>query len=115
MLVCVEDLTQFSSLSVDSASPPYYSLDSCFSINDVSELVIEARESLCLTLTVEYATSKFCPTAEVVAVNKGKACTGSLTWKFRWFSEYGLLNFVALLKAMHTGKTDSPLPVRCVS
>ncbi|KAL5751192.1 hypothetical protein ACOSP7_025795 [Xanthoceras sorbifolium] len=115
VLVCVEDLMQFSSLSVDASSPPYYLLDSCCSINDVSELVIEARENLCVTLAVEYATSEFCPSAEVAAVSKEKTCAASLTWKFRWFSEHGLLNFVALLKAMHTGKTTSPLPVRCVS
>ncbi|KAK3228322.1 hypothetical protein Dsin_008184 [Dipteronia sinensis] len=115
VLVCVEDLMQFSSLSVDASSPPYYSLDSCCSINDVTELVIEAGESSCLTLTVEYSTSEFCPSAEVAAISKEKTCAGSLMWKIKWFSEYGLVNFVALLKAMHTGKTACPLAVRRVS
>ncbi|KAK0588263.1 hypothetical protein LWI29_036855 [Acer saccharum] len=115
LLVCVEDLMQFSSLSVDASSPPYYSLDSCCSINDVTELVIEAGESSCLTLTVEHATSEFCPSAEVAAINNEKTCAGSLTWKIKWFSENGQVNFVALLKAMHMGKTASPLAVRRVS
>lgn len=39
MLVCIEDLMQFSSLSADASSPSYYSVDSCCSINNISEMV----------------------------------------------------------------------------
>lgn len=39
MLLCVEDLKQFRSSSVDASLPPYFLLDSCCSISDVSELV----------------------------------------------------------------------------
>ena len=39
MLLCVEDLKQFGSSSGNAYSPPYFLLDSCCSISDVSELV----------------------------------------------------------------------------
>lgn len=77
--------------------------------------VIEANETLCLTLTIGHATSEFCLKAEDLKDNKEKSCISPLTWKFRWYSEYALLNFVKLLKAMHAGKGDSPLAVRCIS
>lgn len=39
LLVCVEDLVKFSSLLVDASSSPYFSLDSCCAISDISEIV----------------------------------------------------------------------------
>ncbi|KAJ6868390.1 hypothetical protein NC651_033456 [Populus alba x Populus x berolinensis] len=39
VLLCIEDLKRFRSSSVDASSPPYFLLDSCCSISDVSELV----------------------------------------------------------------------------
>ncbi|KAJ0049028.1 hypothetical protein Pint_16915 [Pistacia integerrima] len=87
-------------------------------VDAVSEMVIEARES-CVTLAVECATSDFCLSAtacnEVAAIHKKKTSTSSQIWKLKWFSQESLSNFVALLKAMHAGKKQSPLLVRCMS
>ncbi|XP_031281971.1 uncharacterized protein LOC116140486 isoform X1 [Pistacia vera] len=118
MLVCSEDLMQFGSFSVDASFPPYYSLHLCCSVDAVSEMVIEASES-CVTLAVECAASDFCLSAtasnEVAAIHKKKTSTSSQIWKLKWFSQESLSNFVALLKAMHAGKKQSPLLVRCMS
>lgn len=119
LLVCIEDFMQFSSLSIDASSSTYFSLDSCCSITDVSEMVIEARESQCVTLALVRASSELCPSAntdkEQVGLDKEKTASGSLTWKLKWFSEESLFKFVALFKAIHAGATMSPLPVRCIS
>lgn len=72
-----------------------------------------------MTLAVECATSEFCLTAtackEVAPMDKKMSWTRSQIWKLKWSSEDSLSNFVALLKAMHTGKKQSPLLVRCWS
>ncbi|KAG2664724.1 hypothetical protein I3760_16G097300 [Carya illinoinensis] len=119
LLVCVEDLMHFSSLSMDSSLPPYFSLDSCCSIVDLSEMVIEARESCCVTLTLKCTTSEFYPSTkadmEVAAINDEEKVSGRVTWKIRWFSEESLFNFVALVKAIHAGTSTSPLLLRCKS
>ncbi|CBI15593.3 unnamed protein product, partial [Vitis vinifera] len=119
LLVCIEDFMQFSALSIDASSSTYFSLDSCCSITDVSEMVIEARESQCVTLALVRATSELCPSTntdkEQVGLDKEKTASGSLTWKLKWFSEESLFKFVALFKAIHAGATMSPLPVRCIS
>ncbi|KAG6673062.1 hypothetical protein I3842_16G092300 [Carya illinoinensis] len=119
LLVCVEDLMHFSSLSMDSSLPPYFSLDSCCSIVDLSEMVIEARESCCVTLALKCTASEFYPSAkadtEVAAINDEEKVSGCVTWKIRWFSEESLFNFVALVKAIHAGTSTSPLLLRCKS
>ncbi|XP_018823550.1 uncharacterized protein LOC108993190 isoform X2 [Juglans regia] len=117
LLVCVEDLIHFSSLSMDSSLPPYFSLDSCCSIVDLSEMVIEARESRCVTLALKCTASEFYPSAkantEGASINNEKKASGCVTWKIRWFSEESLFNFVALVKAIHAGTSMSPLLLRC--
>ncbi|GMP32912.1 hypothetical protein CsSME_00006455 [Camellia sinensis var. sinensis] len=122
LLLCIEDLMQFGFLSEDTCASPYYSLDSCCSIIDISEMVIDTRESWCLTLALERATSVFFTSQELMieeaaALTKKKPASGSLIWKLKWFSENSLFNFVALLKAIHAGVADSssPLIVRCAS
>ncbi|XWS48235.1 hypothetical protein CRYUN_Cryun13aG0056900 [Craigia yunnanensis] len=119
VLVCVEDIIQFSSLLNNACSRPYFSLDSCCNITDVSEMVIKKRESHCVTLALECTTSKACSstkTPKEVAISKeAKNVAGSQTWKLKWFSEESLFQFVALMKAIHLGMTLSPLLVRCVS
>ncbi|KAK9211955.1 hypothetical protein WN943_001334 [Citrus x changshan-huyou] len=125
VLVCIEDLMQFSSLSVDVFSPPYYLVDLCCSIDNVSEIVIDARETCCVSLAVQHSTSEFCPLVtaasgvtackKVAAIRTKRTYIGSLKWKFKWFSEEDLFNFVALVKAMHAETTASPLQIRCVS
>ncbi|KAM1740501.1 hypothetical protein FF2_015663 [Malus domestica] len=121
VFLCFEDLMQFSSLSVDAPLPSYFSLDLCCSIVDISELVVDVRESRCVTLAVECAMSQFCPSGSAVAdnsdssANEKKIAPGSMTWKLRWFSEESPFKFVALLKAIHGGMTVTPLLVRCIS
>lgn len=113
VFVCFEDLMQFNSLSVDPSLPPYFSLDLCCSIADISELVVEARKNQCVTLAVECASPK--ADKEDSNVNDMKAASGSMTWKLKWFSEESPFKFVALLKAIHAGLTLSPLLIRCTS
>ncbi|KAE8663950.1 Binding protein, putative isoform 2 [Hibiscus syriacus] len=107
VLVCVEDIIQFSSLLNDASSPPYFSLDSCCNIADVSELIIESRERHCVTLSLECSTTKVPSSMKIlkmVGTNRKKE-----TWKLKWFSEESLSQFVALVKAIHPGITSSPL------
>ncbi|KAL5539452.1 hypothetical protein UlMin_044611 [Ulmus minor] len=103
LLVCVEDVVDFSSLLADSSLPLYYSLDSCCSLTDISEMVAEAEESWSLTLVLTCASSRLHPSAKarkkVEGINKQKVASGSVTWKIKWFSEDDLFKFVALLKA----------------
>lgn len=118
LLVCIEDFRQFTSLSLDASASPYFTLDSCCSVADISEMVVEARESNSITLTLTRVKSQFSwveAGKEVSLVEKGKDFTGSQTWKLKWFSEGGLFQFVTLLKAIHTATTASPLSVRCIS
>ncbi|XP_015882720.3 uncharacterized protein LOC107418533 isoform X1 [Ziziphus jujuba] len=118
LLMCIEDLVRFGSLSEDASSPPYYSLDSCCAINDISEMVVEAKESCCVTLQLECATSVFNPSAKFGKGLKGfdkKTASSSLAWKLKWFSEESLFKFVALVKAIHSGTSTSPLLIRCTS
>ncbi|OMO95825.1 Leucine rich repeat 4 [Corchorus capsularis] len=119
VLVCVEDIIRFSSLLNDASCPAYFSVDSCCNIKDVSEMVIEGKDSCCVTLSLESTTSKGCFSTEMkkeVATNKKEKNVGrSQMWKLKWFSEESLFQFVALMKAIHLGMTLSPLLVRCVS
>ncbi|KAM1026596.1 hypothetical protein ACFX2I_039439 [Malus domestica] len=121
VFLCFEDLMQFSSLCVDASLPPYFSLDLCCSIADISELVVDVRESRCVTIAVACAMSEFCPPGSAEAgnsdssVNDKKIAPGSMTWKLQWFSEESPFKFVALLKAIHEGMTASPLLVRFIS
>uniref|UniRef100_A0A5B7AE67 Uncharacterized protein n=2 Tax=Davidia involucrata TaxID=16924 RepID=A0A5B7AE67_DAVIN len=121
LLVCTEDFMQFGPLSEDASSSPYFLLDSCCSIIDVSEMVIEPGEILCVTLAIACTTSEFCPSdkadkvKEDASLTKEKPASGPMTWKLKWFSEDSLFKFATLLKAIHGGRTTSPLLVRCIS
>ncbi|KAK8537018.1 hypothetical protein V6N13_041971 [Hibiscus sabdariffa] len=117
VLVCVEDIIQFSSLLNDACSPPYFSLDSCCNIADVSEMVIKNRERRCVTLSIECSTSKACSSTKMkkmvsTSSKKEKNVSRSRMWKLKWFSGESLSQFVALVKAIHLGITSSPLHVR---
>ncbi|KAE8662254.1 Binding protein, putative isoform 2 [Hibiscus syriacus] len=109
VIVCVEDIIQFSSILNDACSPPYFSLDSCCNIADVSEMVIDNRGRHCVTLSLECSTSKACTSKKMQKENN---VARSRTWKMMWFSEECLFQFVALVKAIHLGLTSSPLHVR---
>ncbi|KAJ6881739.1 hypothetical protein NC651_028367 [Populus alba x Populus x berolinensis] len=116
VLLCVEDFKKFNSPSMDASPPPYFLLDSCCSISDVSELVIEAKESWFVTLALQNATKSFRLSSisqkDVKTTSNDNAASVSLTWKLKWFSKESLLNFVALLKAIHAaGAATAPLLV----
>lgn len=109
MIVCVEDLLHFGFDSVENALPSsYFSLDSCCSISDISEMVIEPKDSRCVTLTVDSEREVDIEKRDV------KTRSGSHKWKLKWFSEEILLKFVALLKALHAETAMYPLTVKCM-
>ena len=54
VLVCVEDIIQFSSHLNDACSPPYFSLDSCCNITDVSEMVTSLVFLSCILQLIYY-------------------------------------------------------------
>ncbi|KAK6925362.1 Leucine-rich repeat [Dillenia turbinata] len=116
LILCIEDLVQFSSISMDACSSPYFSLDLCCSIIDVSEMVIDSTESPCITLSLQRVASElYDPKGNDVNQFKKQSTCKSLTWKLKWFSEESLFKFVALLKALHAGATNSSFTVRCKS
>ncbi|KAL2461809.1 Outer arm dynein light chain 1 protein [Abeliophyllum distichum] len=117
LLVCTEDLVQFS--PTELASSNYFSLDSSCTIVNVSEMVIDTLDSLCLTLALE-CTSEFRPVhkehgVKDAAVTEKKPASSPVIWKLKWFSEESLFKFVALLKAIHAQATSSSLLVRFTS
>ncbi|XP_023734782.1 uncharacterized protein LOC111882642 isoform X2 [Lactuca sativa] len=98
MLVCIEDISQFGFDSQDTFAP-YFSLDTCSSLINALEMVIETNERCCVTLSLKSVTSVFSPRD----VTQKSVNTVPVTWKLRWISEDGLLKFVALVKALHAG------------
>ncbi|CAN6478683.1 unnamed protein product [Victoria cruziana] len=116
ILICIEDVRQFGLFSDDcGASRPYFYLDYCCSICDISEMVIEHKGSRCVTLLLDHVmdTEKMSFSGEIEKETTMKKSRGSLlTWRFKWFSEETLLNFVNLVKAMYAGTTLSPLTVK---
>ncbi|KAG8651610.1 hypothetical protein MANES_06G004700v8 [Manihot esculenta] len=117
VFLCGEELKQFKYPLADASTSPYFSLDWCCCITDVSKLVIESRESLILTLILEHATRKLCSSSKAhkdIATIDKENTGSSLTSKLKWFSEESLFNFLALLSAIHSGVTTSALLVTCV-
>ncbi|XP_010267201.1 PREDICTED: uncharacterized protein LOC104604445 isoform X2 [Nelumbo nucifera] len=118
MIVCIEDLVQFSSLSLNEASSnSYFSLDSCCSISNITEMIIERWERWSVTLTLDRVTSeKYCCMADpmkekrMAKLAEDKMASSSCTWKLKWFSEETLSKFMALIKAIYAGTTLSHLP-----
>ncbi|MBA0690057.1 hypothetical protein Goari_007754 [Gossypium aridum] len=111
VLVCVEDIFQFSSLLSNACSSPYFSLDSSCDIADISEMVIEQGETCCITLPIKSSTSKAGSSTKM----QERAGMSSKKWKLKWFSQESLSQFVALVRAIHLGMTLSPLLVRYIS
>nr|XP_043631844.1 uncharacterized protein LOC122603250 isoform X2 [Erigeron canadensis] len=117
MLVCIEDISQFGFDSQDTFTP-YFSLDTCCLVVNALEMVIDTKESYCVTLALNYVASEFSPW-DTVRKSENESvstrATAPMTWKMRWFSEDGLFKFVALLKALHAGaEPASPLNIRYV-
>lgn len=102
LFVCIEDLKQFSSLSESSAPSSYFFLDSsCFIIN-ISDMVVDTMEGLCVTLTSECSTSQILSQEDLPK-------SRPFSWKFKWFSEESLYKFVSLLEALRSEASTCPL------
>ena len=116
VLLCIEDVKQLFSLSSDSSVSPYFRVESCCSISDITKVVIEVGES-CVTLLLTYPAAEFRPSTQMnlEAVNRGNSALGPLKLKLKWFCKDNLLKFVSLLKAIHAEKMVCPLVVRCTS
>ncbi|XP_020975457.1 uncharacterized protein LOC107631745 isoform X2 [Arachis ipaensis] len=116
VLLCIEDVKQLFSLSSDSSVSPYFRVESCCSIPDITKVVIEVGES-CVTLVLTYPAAEFRPSTQMnlEAVNQGNSALGPLKLKLKWFCKDNLLKFVSLLKAIHAEKMVCPLVVRCSS
>ncbi|XP_010916192.1 uncharacterized protein [Elaeis guineensis] len=117
ILVCIENLEHFGSFTDDfELSRPYYSLDSCCPIKNILEMVVELGDNRCLTLTLDNVVSGNCCFADKIIKEielEGEPMKVH-KWKLKWFSEDTMSKFVALLKAIHSGVTASPLPVNCI-
>ncbi|KAK7251742.1 hypothetical protein RIF29_35198 [Crotalaria pallida] len=118
VLLCIEDIKQVYSFSSDPSVSPYFRIDSCCSISDIAEMVIEVGDNnCCVTLLITCLMSEFQPSTQtnLEAVNHGNTTPGSHKLKLQWFSKDNLLKFVSLMKAMHAEKMMSPLVVRYLS
>ncbi|CAA7048176.1 unnamed protein product [Microthlaspi erraticum] len=94
LFICNEDFTQLSSRTSHTSSAPYFLLDSCCSVSDVSEMIVESQGSV-VSLKI-----------------KENRRVDSVTWKLKWCSTKNALKFVALLKALHPDSSQWPLVVR---
>lgn len=121
LVVCFEDILHFSSLSENADAASYFLLESCCSIANVSEMVIVAKENLCVTLTLIEDPRVSCISSIVdtmklkVGLWNGSMVARAKTWKLKWFSEESLCQFVTLLKAIHRGMTTSTLSIKYIS
>uniref|UniRef100_A0A1J3IFR5 Serine/threonine-protein kinase 11-interacting protein n=1 Tax=Noccaea caerulescens TaxID=107243 RepID=A0A1J3IFR5_NOCCA len=94
LFICNEEFTQLSSRTAYTSSAPYILLESCCSISDVSEMIIESQGSV-VSLKIN---------------ENGRV--DSVTWKLKWCSTENALKFVTLLKALHPNSSQWPLVVR---
>ncbi|KAH1049780.1 hypothetical protein AAZX31_08G053900 [Glycine max] len=117
VLICIEDLKQLYSLSSNASASPYFRIDSCCSIADIAEMVIEVGGSCCVTLGLTCPRAELHPSTQMnlQTVNHENTAPGSLKLKLQWFSKDHLVKFVSLLKTIHEKETGSPLVVRCIS
>ncbi|XP_022638052.1 uncharacterized protein LOC106770839 isoform X3 [Vigna radiata var. radiata] len=111
VLLCIEDVKQLYSFSSDASVSPYFRIDSCSSIANITEMVIEGGGSCCVTLSLTCPLAELHPFTQmnVESVNHENTAPGSLNLKLQWFSRNYLVKFVSLLKAIHEKKTGSPL------
>ncbi|XP_071702598.1 uncharacterized protein [Rutidosis leptorrhynchoides] len=120
MLVCIEDISQFGFDSQDNFAP-YFSLDTCCSIVNALEMVIDTKESYCVTLSLKSVTTEFfcrelVKKSENEHFSTGGVASDPITWKLKWFSEISLFKFVSLVKALHNEAGPiSPLNIRYAS
>ncbi|CAN7097798.1 unnamed protein product, partial [Brassica rapa subsp. narinosa] len=93
LFICNEDLAQLSSQRAYSSSVPYYSLDSCCYISDISETMVESQ-------------------GRVVSLKiKETRGVDSVIWKLKWCCTEKALKFVTLVKALHPDSAQCPLAV----
>jgi len=85
--------------------------------------VIEPRDSKCVTLTLDnnlvsnkvFSSPATKPKKKKDVKKNPNDTRSQKIWKLKWFSEETLSKFVVLLKALYSGTTLTPLPVRCVT
>ncbi|CAH8355855.1 unnamed protein product [Eruca vesicaria subsp. sativa] len=94
LFICNEDFAQLNSQTAYSSSAPYFSLDSCCSISDISEMIIESQGRV------------------VLLKIKETRIVGLALWKLKWCSTENALKFVTLLTALHPDSPQWPLAVR---
>ncbi|KAF3524794.1 hypothetical protein F2Q69_00046404 [Brassica cretica] len=93
LFICNEDLAQLSSQRAYSSSAPYFSLDSCCSISDISETIVQSQ-------------------GRVVSLKiKETRRVDSVIWKLKWCCTEKALKFVTLVKALHPDSAQCPLAV----
>ncbi|KAK7398789.1 hypothetical protein VNO78_09962 [Psophocarpus tetragonolobus] len=117
VLLCTEDVKQMYSFSSDASVSPYFRIDSCCSIADITEMIIEVRGSCCVTLGLTCPQAELHPSTQmnIQSANHESTAPGSLKLKLKWFSKNDLVKFVSLLKAIHEKESVSPLVVKCIS
>lgn len=121
LIVCIEDILHFSSLPGHADSTLYFLPDSCCSIADLSEMVIEANESQCVTLTLRKGSRVPCLSSIIermklkIGFQNRSTTSRSRTWKLKWFSAESLCKFVTLLKAIHRGTASPTLSTTYIS
>ncbi|CAL0331124.1 unnamed protein product [Lupinus luteus] len=117
VLLCIEDVKQLYSFSTDASVSPYFRVDSCCSIADITEMVTEVVDnSFRVTLTIRSLMAEFHPSTRtnLEAVNHGNTAPGSIKLKIQWYLKDNLLKFVSLVKAIHAENLLPPLVVRCI-
>ncbi|XP_024005970.1 uncharacterized protein LOC18010985 isoform X2 [Eutrema salsugineum] len=94
LFICNEDFTQLCSRTSYTSSAPYFLLDSCCSISDISETIVESQGGI-VSLKI-----------------KENKRVDSVAWKLEWCNPENALKFVSLLKALHPDSPQCPLAVR---
>nr|KYP67438.1 Serine/threonine kinase 11-interacting protein [Cajanus cajan] len=117
VLLCIEDVKQLYTFSSDSSASPYFRIDSCCSIADITETVIEVGGNCYVTLSLTCSPEELHSSTQMnlETVNHKNTAPGTLKLKLQWFSKDYLVKFVSLLKAIHEKESGSPLVVRCIS
>ncbi|CAA6664810.1 unnamed protein product [Spirodela intermedia] len=105
LLLCIENLVEFGKSTDDFAAPTsYFSLHSCFPIENITEMGNQMLDPGCEEQ--HHQRRKAGPLSAEESLHLPR-------WRLKWFSEEALLSFVALLKALHAELSTAPLRVMC--
>lgn len=123
LFICNEDFTQLSSRTSHTSSAPYFLLESCCSISDVSEMVTRSFSLLLSHCSLPFIIAYKNLNIVLVQIIESQGSVVSLkinenrrvdsvTWKIKWCSTENALKFVTLLNALHPNSSQWPLVVR---